>query len=47
MRINWIQLQREKKAKRRKEIIKEVLTAILIIIGFILIAGWAGKTFPY
>jgi len=45
-KITWAMLQKEKKAKVRKEKTKEVVCVILFLIGLIMAMAIAGGTYP-
>lgn len=45
--ITWAMIQKEKQAKIKKEKIKEILQAILLLAGLLIAMAWAGGTFPY
>jgi len=51
MRPNYIQIQKEKIARARREkskrILKKVLTIIAITIGMLVVMGLAGRAYPH
>ena len=46
-KITWRQIQINKRSAKIRNITKEVLTALAIIIGMLFVMAWAGGTYPY